>query len=252
MTVLLTTRRDINLDTVYRVAWRGESVRIADTALARIATCRASFLELIDKDPNVVIYGVTTAMGELASHRLSHEYRDRHARIKPFPAATSFGDYLPDRVVRGIVLARLANFIEGHAATTTRIAKAVASMLDGGPMPAVAASGQGGAGEIQALYPLFAELSMRFELEVKERGSLINGSPCAAALLADAAIAARRRIRLALKTFALSIEALRAPLEHYDEALGALWGDKDEAAVLLAIREYLIGAARGRRSYQAP
>jgi len=252
MTILLTERRDINLDTAYRVAWRGEAVRIADSALERIAACRASFLDLIDKDPNVVIYGVTTAMGELASHRLSAEYRDRHARIKPFPAATSFGDYLPDRVVRGIVLARLANFIEGHAATTPRIATAVAAMLDGGPMPAVAASGQGGAGEIQALYPLFAELSMRFELEVKERGSLINGAPCAAALTADAALGACRRIRLALKTFALSIEAFRAPLEHYDAALESLWGDEYEARALSGLRGLLVSACDGRRGYQAP
>ncbi|TIN58842.1 MAG: histidine ammonia-lyase, partial [Mesorhizobium sp.] len=90
------------------------------------------------------------------------------------------------------------------AATTPRIALAVAAMLDGGPMPTVPASGQGGAGEILALYPLFAELSTRFDLEVKERGSLINGSPCAAALVADAALAARRRIRMAHQVFALS------------------------------------------------
>ena len=251
MTVILNTRSDVNLNTVYRVAWQREAVRIGDAALQRIAASRASFLELIDKDPSVVIYGVTTAMGERASHRLTREERDHHARIKPFPAATSFGDYLPDRVVRGIVLARLTNFIEGHAATTPRIAQAVAQMLDGGPMPRVAAAGQGGAGEILALYPLFAELSTRFELEVKERGSLINGSPCAAALLADAAIAARRRLKLALETFALSIEALRAPLEHYDEALESLWGDEDEAAVLRSLRG-LLGAAGGRRNYQAP
>ena len=36
-------------------------------------------------------------------------------------------------------------------------------MLDGGPLPQVPASGQGGAGEILALYPLFAELSTRFD-----------------------------------------------------------------------------------------
>jgi histidine ammonia-lyase len=252
LTVILNDRRDVNLSSAYRVAWQREPVRIADGALERIAANRASFLELIDSDPSVVIYGVTTAMGERASHRLTREERDRHARIKPFAAATAFGDELPDRVVRGIVLARLTNFIEGHAATSVRIAQAVAQMLDGGPMPPVPAAGQGGAGEILALYPLFAELSMGFELEVKERGSLINGSPCAAALLADAALAARRRMRLALETFALSIEALRAPLEHYDEALDSLWGDKDEAAVLRALRGYLIGASRGRRSYQAP
>jgi histidine ammonia-lyase len=125
--------------------------------------------------------------------------------------------------------------------------------LDGAPMPPVAASGQGGAGEILALYPLFAQLSTAFELEVKERGSLINGSPCAAALIADSAIAAQRRLRLAFKTFALSIDAFRAPLEHYDAALDSLWGDKDEAAALQALRAYLGSSSiDGRRSYQAP
>ena len=125
MTVILDSRWDINLDSAYRVAWRGENVRISDAAMDRISACRASFLELIDSDPSVVIYGVTTSMGELASQRLTKEERERHARLKPFPAATSFGDYLPERVVRGIVLARLTNFLEGHAATTPRIALAV-------------------------------------------------------------------------------------------------------------------------------
>ena len=252
MTVVLTTRTDIDLDCFRRVAWQSEAVRISEAALQRIAQCRESFLQLIDKDPDLVIYGVTTAMGELASRRLTLEERERHARLKPLAAATSFGNPLPERVVRGIVLARLANFLDGHAATTPRIALAVAAMLDGGPLPRVAASGQGGAGEILALYPLFAELATRFDLEVKERGSLINGSPAAAALLGDAALAARRRVQLAHQVFALSIEAFRAPLEHYDAALEALWGDEHEAAALQGLRRYLTGAGGGRRNYQAP
>ncbi|RVC61322.1 aromatic amino acid lyase [Mesorhizobium sp.] len=252
MTIELTARGDINLDTVFRVAWRKEPVRISDKAMQRIAACRASFLRLIESEPPPIIYGVTTAMGELASRKLERDERDRHARIKAFAAATSFGEPLPERVVRAIVLARLTNFIEGNAATSPRIAEAVAAMLDGGPMPIVPSQGQGGAGEILALYPLFAALSTRFDLEVKERGSLINGSPCAAALAADAALAARRRIEMAHKVFALSIEAFRAPLEHYDAALDGLWGDEQEAAALQGLREHLVGAGDGRRNYQAP
>jgi histidine ammonia-lyase len=252
VTLLLTARADINLETYYRVAWAGEDVRIADEAVARIASCRESFLRLINTDPNVVVYGVTSSTGQWASHRLAPRDRDRHANSKLFPAATSFGDPLPERVVRGIVFARLANFIEGHSATSPRIALAVAEMLSGAPLPVVAGSGQGGAGEILALYPLFAELSMRFDLEIKERGPLVNGSPCAAALVADAALAARRRVRLAEKIFALSIEALRAPLEHFDPVLGSLWGDPHEAAALEALCEYLVGAGEVRRTYQAP
>jgi histidine ammonia-lyase len=252
MTVTLAKRTDINLDTVLAVAWKKENVHVSATALDQITRCRAAFLKLIDSDPAPVIYGVTTAMGELASARLAKEERDRHARIKAFAAATSFGDPYPERIVRGMVLARLANFLEGHAATTPRIALAVAEMLDGRPLPQVASSGQGGAGEILALYPLFAELTRRFDLEVKERGSLINGSPCAAALLADAALAARRRLCLIEQVFALSIEAFRAPLEHYDEALGDLWGDRHEAAALSGLSRLLEGAAGDRRNYQAP
>ncbi len=252
MAVVLTTRGDITLEAFERVAWRGEPVRIAEAALKRIAEARDSFLRLIEKDPDLVIYGVTTAMGELASRRLAKEERERHARLKPFAAATSFGNPLPERVVRGIVLARLANFLDGHAATTPRLALAVAAMLNGGPLPEVPGSGQGGTGEILALYHLFACLSTRFELEVKERGSLINGSPCAAALVSDAALAARRRIYCAQQVFALSIEAFRAPLEHYDAALETLWGDEHEAAALRGLRELLSGAGEGRRNYQAP
>ncbi|ESX98726.1 aromatic amino acid lyase [Mesorhizobium sp. LNJC405B00] len=252
MPITVTTRGDINLDAVLRVAWRNDTVEIGDKALQRIAECRASFLKLIESDPPPVIYGVTTAMGELASRKLELDERDRHARIKAYAAATSFGEPLPDRVVRAIVLARLTNFIEGNAATTPRIALAVAAMLDGGPMPVVPSQGQGGAGEILALYPLFAALTASLELEVKERGSLINGSPCAAALVADAALAARRRLAMAHKVFALSIEAFRAPLEHYDAALDGLWGDAHEAAALQGLRQYVVGAGDGRRNYQAP
>jgi histidine ammonia-lyase len=252
MTVVLDRLSDINLETYRRVAWRGEGVRLSPKALRTIADCRTSFLQLIDNDPDLVIYGVTTAMGERASHRLSQAERQRHARLKPLAAATSFGDPLPERVVRGIVLARLANFIEGNAATSPRIAEAVAAMLGSSPLPAVPGAGQGGAGEILALYPLFADLSAGFDLEVKERGSLINGSPCAAALAADAALAARRRLALAHKTFALSIEAFRAPLEHYDGALDSLWNDEHEAEALQGLRHCLEGAGGGRRNYQAP
>ncbi|HEV8391208.1 MAG TPA: aromatic amino acid lyase [Dongiaceae bacterium] len=252
MTVVLSSRADLNLDNAYRVAWRYENVRLSDTALRRIADCRETFLRLIDSEAAPSIYGVTTAMGELASHRLGQSERDRHARLKPFAAATSFGNPLPQRVARAIVFARLANFIEGHAATSRRIAEAVAAMLDGGTLPAVPGFGQGGAGEILALYPLFAELSLRFDLDVKERGSLINGSPCAAGLLADSVFVARRRLGVAEQALALSIEAFGAPLEHYDEALDTLWGDEHEAASLRNLRRLLPATAQGRRNYQAP
>ncbi|MDF0752996.1 hypothetical protein NLU14_22475, partial [Marinobacter sp. 71-i] len=70
--------------------------------------------------------------------------------------------------------------------------------------------------------------------------------------LADSALAARRRLRRVEQVFALSIEAFRAPLEHYDAALETLWGDEHEAAALRGLRTLLAGGTSERRNYQAP
>ncbi len=106
--------------------------------------------------------------------------------------------------------------------------------------------GNGGSGEIIALGHLFRPLSDSFELAEKEGLALINGSPCAAALVADAALAAGGRLEVAYDAFALSVEAFRAPLEAYDEVLETLWGDAHERAALRGLRARLADADPAR------
>ena len=163
----------------------------------------------------------------------------------------SFGEALPERVVRAIVVARLANFLEGHAAVRGQTAQAVADMLDASELPAVAAQSNGGSGEVLALGSLFFGLSTQLALTAKERMALINGSPCAAALIADVALAGRRRLELAESIFALVAEVAGAPDEHYAAELGELWGDEHEAQALRSLRTLLAGSDRVRRRHQA-
>ena len=120
-----------------RVAWRGEPVRIEASTLERADAAREAFLRLLDR-PDVTVYGVTSGYGDRAGGRLDDEDRRRQATAAAFRAA-SFGEPLPERVVRGIVLARLANFLDGHAAVSGRLVEAVASLLDGGLLPPVPA-----------------------------------------------------------------------------------------------------------------
>src|SRR4029077_18189988 len=83
--------------------------------------------------------------------------------------------------------------------------------------------------------------------------ALINGSPCATALAADVTLHAANRLRLAEAIFALSIEALAAPLDAYDEALDDLRGDEAQRTVLHHLRGHLRGAVTsGRLAHQAP
>lgn len=251
MPVLLRTRSDLDLDSFLQVAWKGEGVTVAPEALERIGRSRENFLELLESDPDAVVYGVTTGPGDRASQPLTAEEREQWGR-RPAITGASFGEPLPERVTRGIVLARLANFIEGNAAVRPELVQAVAALLDGGELPAVPADGNGGAGEILALGHLFHDLGKGAGLELKEPIALVNGSPCAAALVADAALAGRRRLRLAEEVFALSADAIRAPLEAYSADLEPLWDDEHEVAALQSLRALLEGAERERRPYQAP
>jgi histidine ammonia-lyase len=253
MAVTLNSRADLTLEHYRRVAWGREGVTLGEGALAAMTKARKAFEELIEKDDKVFIYGVTSGYGHMASKRLTREERKAQAKRPRGGAASSFGEPCPERVVRGMVFSRLTNFLEGHAAISLPIGKAVAAMLDGGPLPEVPSLGNGCPGEIQALGYLFRGVGTDADYAEKDSLSLINGSPCGSALLADAALAGRKRVALATEVFALSWEAFNAPLVHLDPALDHLWEDPYEREALQGLRAFLDGVGQdNRRPYQAP
>ncbi|PZF77173.1 histidine ammonia-lyase [Aestuariivirga litoralis] len=252
MTVTLGSRADLTLEAARRVAWGGEPVALGDAAKLKIAQARQDFLTLIARE-DIVIYGVNTGYGHQAKRRLTPAERTEQAKAPTHHRAASWGDPLPQRVLRGIVLARLANVIEGHAALSPHVADAVVAMLGGESLPPVPARGQGGAGEILSLSYLFLPLSQTVELAEKDLLSLINGSPAASALVTDAALAARARLELVADVFALAAEAFNAPLGHFAAELETLWNNPHDAWALDALRRRIGGGHGGeRRPYQAP
>jgi len=253
VTLTVDTRRDLTLAAVHRVAWTGESVALAPAAVARMEAARARFMALLEDDPDITIYGVTTGFGQMARQKLSPDQRRAQAARPPIAPAASWGDPVPDRVARAIVLARLANFVDGHAAVSPHVAQAVAAMLDAETQPLVPARGQGGAGEILSLSHLFLGLARTVELGEKDGLSLVNGSPCATALVADVALATERRLDIAAEILSLSADAFDSPLGHFHEALEDQWNNAHDAWALSRIRGLIaLDGGRERRPYQAP
>lgn len=252
MTVTLATRNDLTLEALRRAAWEGEPVLLSAKAMKRMGEERQRFMTLIE-DPNITVYGVTSGYGQHAKKRLPAEERKLHAKRPPTPAAASWGDLVPDRVARAIIFARLANFIDGHAAITPDVAVAVAAMLDGRSLPKIPARGQGGAGEILSLGHAFRALAEAAPVAEKDVLSLVNGSPSAAALVSDTALAAGARLGVAVEVFALAAEAFNAPLSHFAAELGELWNNPHDVWALAQLRD-AIGNGHGgeRRPYQAP
>jgi histidine ammonia-lyase len=233
--VVVNTREDFTLANFRRVCYGGEPVRLGDQgrrAMAAGARRRA------------VGAGHSAAVGSPGQQAAGP--------ARPAGAGARAGrTFLDPAVVRGIVFARLAGLVSGHAGVRPAVAEWLAGLLEG-PAPRVALAGQAAPGEAQLLARVLAGL-LRGDLEVGEHEALLDGAPCSAALTADAAIRARHRAEHAEAICALSIEAFRAPLGAYDRALDDLWGDGHETAALRALRRHLDGAGSGeRRFHQAP
>jgi histidine ammonia-lyase len=237
--VQLACRADIDLEAFRRVAWEGEGVTIAPAALERIDDRRARFEAFIVAHPERRFYGINVHAGDGSHRSLDDAARRDYAR--GMQSAVSFGEPLPRRVVRGIVLSRLTNFVEGHSGVTPGLAEAVAAMLNGRRLPDVPRHGNGGSGEIPALGTLFGSIGTERELQLKESMSLVNGSPCAAALTADVTLCAADLIGWAQRLFGLAAMALGVSAEIFDARLDELWGDTFQAQALSALRAQLDG-----------
>jgi histidine ammonia-lyase len=250
MTVVLSASADIDLETVHRVAWQGEDVKIVPEALVRIDERRHQFEAFVDANSTAHLYGVTTRHHYGAATLLDDNARVEYHRRLP-PAPPSVGRGLPDRLIRAIILARLASFLDGHGGVRADVVSAIVAMLDA-PLPYVPERGHGDPGEIIVLGHLFRHLEAEVEFGVGGSMPLINGSPCAAAALADIVLANRERVLLAEEVFALAANAIGAPMEHYHAALAPLWGDEFNTASLARMSRLLSGGTERRRKYQAP
>ena len=212
----------------------------------------AGFERLLRADPGGFIYGVTTRPGvEVGTAIPPQDLREYARRFRG--VGRGFGrDGLDERVVRGIVFARLADFVGGHAKVRPELARRVAALLDG-PLPRVPLDGQDGAGEILPLMHVMAAVDSG-DLVEGEGMALINGSPRATALAADVALHAGNRLRLAEAVFALSIEALAAPLDAPTmRPLMTCGAMRPNATVLQHLRGHLRGAVTsGLVAHQAP
>jgi histidine ammonia-lyase len=254
MSVVVNSRDDFTLENYRRVAMGGESVSIGPEARRAMAEGRANFLRLLESDRTQYIYGVTSSFGPRAKFTIPPDQQRAHGRAFGFRGnwGRGFGGgYLDERVVRGIVFARLANFVAGNSKARPAVAERLAALLDG-PLPWVPLDGEVGAGEVLPMAHVLQGFQ-RDDLEEGEANPLVNGSPVSAALAADTALQARHRLDHAEQIFALSVEAFGAPLDSYDDVLDDLWGDKDEASALAALRRYLESASPdGRTSAAVP
>jgi histidine ammonia-lyase len=205
------------------------------------------------------VYGVNTGMGALAGVRLSAEQQQAHQRNLLLARATGGPPWLADAEARAVFAVRLRTFLSGDAGVSGQLCQRLADFLAAGIAPAIPRTGLGCAGEIIALAHAFGPLAGigqvlapggttrpaadalrehridEFVLGPKEGIALLAGLPGATALAVlryreAAALAARMEAAAAL-----SITAVRAPRDPYDQACAR--GDAELGRVLARLRQ---------------
>jgi histidine ammonia-lyase len=264
--ITLTEPRDLTRETVEAVAWGGARLALDPAAVERVAAGQAELAALLAGGARV--YGVNTGMGWLASVDLDPEAQAGHQRALLLGRAVGGPPWLEPAEARALLVARLGNLLSGHAGVGPALCRFLVERVNDGFVPAVPRRGVGGAGEVVPLAHAFQALvgvglvlgpdgqvrdaaealaersAVPHRLQAKEGIALLAGSPLATALALARLRAGERLAAQLLASAAAAIDALAAPLDPYDEAVGRLAGDPLLEEVLADLRR----ATGGRRA----
>jgi histidine ammonia-lyase len=265
--ITLGSQRDLTREAVEAVAWGGERLALAPAAVERVAAGQAELLALLAGGGRV--YGVNTGMGFFAGVDLDEAAQAGHQRNLLLGRAVGGPPWLPAAEARALLVARLGNLLSGHAGVGPELCRFLCDRLNDGFTPAVPRRAVGCAGEVIPLAHAFqtlvgvghvlgpdgaaldaaAALAARgaapHRLRPKEGIALLAGAPLATASALARLRAGERLADQLLAVAAASVDALRAPLDPYDQAVGELAGDAVLAAVLARLRRALGGPAPG-------
>ncbi len=249
--VVLNSLKDFNLATAESL-WAGACGIVIGPEGRRIVDAGHLAFQRFLVEKGRYVYGSTTAPGSRAKTLLTPEaVKSQGATFGQFitmrPGVA--GRSLSRRMIKLALLARLTNALSGHGKISLPTAERIAALAEN--PPEVPLQGLASSGEVMALSWLLAPLA-EASLEPGEAMALVNGSPFSTAMVSEVAIMTRRNLQLADLVFALSIEAARAPLEHYRVELADHWPDPFYKSSLERLNELLTGAHAARLVHQAP
>ena len=232
-------------------------------ALERIDKGRAVLMALLESGQR--LYGVNTGVGGNIKFALSPEDAEslQHNLLRHLSCAT--GQRLPDDVVRGAMLLRLATFATGCSGVRVELCRALLDLLNAGVTPVVPRYGSVGAsgdlmpsayiarvligmgeavfkgGQLPAMRALEAARLKPIALAPKEGLALINGTAVMTSAAALVLLDAQRVLQTLLQAITLAIEAVEVPTEPYEAFVHEAKGHPGQIAVATFMRHQLRG-----------
>ncbi len=228
----------LTIEDVYAVARKHATVVIPQRTVDKVNRCRDMIQGLIDSGE--AIYGVTTGIGEFSRIRISKEQAEELQRRIVYSHAAGTGKPFNEDEVRGAMLLRANVIAKGHSAVRLVILETLVEMLNKNVVPVIYEKGSlGTSGDLSPLSQM-AEVVMgdgnayydgellsgkdamaragikTCVLKAKEGLGLINGSQMFTAVGALNVYDAERLLVNAQIVSAVTLNALKAVMRHFD------------------------------------
>lgn len=256
----------LTLEDVGRAARGAVACSIAPAARERMEASRAVVARVAREGE--AVYGVNTGFGDLANVRIAPEKLAVLQERLLLSHAAGMGEPLPAEAVRAMLLLRANALARGHSGVRPALVERLLAFLERDLLPWVPSRGSVGAsGDLAPLAHLALPVIGRgrvtgpdgaprpaadalreaglepLVLEPKEGIALINGTQGITALLALAALEARRLVRLADLAGAFSADALRGTDTAFDPRLHALRPHPGQIRSAANLRRLMAGSA---------
>ncbi len=156
---------ELDLET-FIAAVNGAEVSLPESAYDAVARSRQVVEQVIASDR--VVYGVNTGFGALKNRQLHGEHLERLQENLVISHAVGMGALLPKRIVRGMMILRLASLARGFSGVRVELIQQLLSMINAGIHPLVPEDGSVGAsGDLAPLAHIAMAVIGRGECEFK-------------------------------------------------------------------------------------
>ncbi len=235
------TGKELKIEDVVKVARGGEKIEIPNETIERIQKCR----KIVDKklEERAVMYGVTTGIGELSEVVLPPEQVKEFQKYLIYSHAAGYGDPVAIEDVRAAILSRINCLCIGHSGIRHLIVNTLVEMLNRGVTPVMCQRGSVGAsgdlspmaqmalvpmGEGEAFYQgnrLPGKEAMKqagiptIVYEARDGLATINGSNVVSGIGTIEIYDAERWLKTQEIAAAMTLEALNANMQAYDERI---------------------------------
>ncbi len=259
------SRNNLTVEQVRQILSSKQALQLSEKSKTHIQDCR-SFLENKLTNTNGRFYGINTGFGSLCNVAISpNEIQELQEKLVQSHAC-GMGEYVPQEVVRIILLLKIQSLSFGHSAVRLVLVERLIEFYNKGFLPVIYQLGSlGASGDLAPLahlslpllnkgelwqdgvcYPSASLLEQHqispLQLQSKEGLALLNGTQFSTAYAVWCCMKAQRLIQLANLCAALSLDAFDCRISPFDERLHQIRPHKGQIKVAQAIRTLLKGS----------